>query len=239
MNCDEIRCLLESDARDAAEDAAVRRHLESCNDCAAYAGAMRAQDNLVKRALTQASDEVRFARVKRRLSEGIDRERNVGARWRWFAAAAGSIAASVLICAGIYFAARTSGPLDETRLNARDVFSQVDELQTKIRSTQVLDELVQLQAAMDGPEDQDGKSAAEDAELYIERILALHGTNEQAYRETLLGIGRSGVSARLRKVRESLTADAPKPVVASLDLAIATFDQAGQIVQAKEVACAD
>ena len=238
MNCDEIRCLLESDARDAAEDAALRRHLDACKECAAYAGAMRAQDALVKRAMTPKNDEVQFSRVKLRLSQSIDRERKVGSRWRKFALA-GSIAASVLICAGIYWATGTKGSLGETKFGARDVISQVDELQTKIRSTQVLDELVQLQAALDGPDDQDGKSAAEDAELYIERILALHGTNEQAYRETLLGIGRSGVSARLRKVRDSLTADAPKPVVASLDLAISTFDQAGQIVQPKEVACAN
>lgn len=242
MKCDEIRCLLEDDARDTREDAAVRDHLAGCSACAAYATSLDAQNAAVKRSLSFKPDELRFERLKRAAAQRIQQDvRPPAQRWRIVAIAAG-IAAMLAVAVGIYSmnTGKPDSPMaGQTLGTTGNVLNQVAELQTKIRATQVLDELVQLQAAMDAPEDQDGKSTAEDAELYIERILALHGSDELAYRETLLGIDRSGVSGRLKKLRDSFAADAPKPVLASLDLAIATFDQAGQIVQSKEVAYAD
>ncbi|MEI6233371.1 MAG: hypothetical protein WCT04_09975 [Planctomycetota bacterium] len=252
MTCDDIQLLLENDAPSPAEAATLRAHLATCADCSAYAAEIREHDVLIARALSTPADAVAFERLKSGLANRIDADHRARSHWRWMPLA-GGIAATVLVCIGAVWLAKTPSndpdiaSKDSTKIVAPDtlltgnVLTQVADLQAKIRTTQVLDELVQLQTAMDAPDDQDGKSTAEDAEMYLERILALHSANEVAYRETLRGVDRSGVSTRLRSLRDSLTNDAPKPMVAALNLAIETFDHAGRIARAqtKEVACAN
>ncbi len=243
MTCDEIRLTLESDAPTVAEQTALRDHLASCSHCSEYAASIRNEDATFARALTTRTDDVSFERVKANVARDIKREHRSISRWR-IVTFVGSIAAMLVVSVLAYRIvytpkATTQIAIQPTTNSTPNVFQQVAELQTKIRSTQLLDELNQLQTALDAPEDKDGKSTAEDAELYVERILALHGTNELAFRETLHGVDRSGVSMRLQKLRDAMTSDVPKPVIAALNLAIATFDQAGKIIQSKEVAYAN
>ena len=131
MTCDEIHLLLESDSRDAKEDAALSEHLSACPTCSAHAAEMCKQDALMKRALTMKSDEVQFERVKSRLARDINQDRVARLRWRMLALA-GSVAAMLMVGVSIYWLNAptiVNTPIAEQPIAASsDVFNQVADL---------------------------------------------------------------------------------------------------------------
>ena len=102
-------------------------------------------------------------------------------------------------------------------------------MQATVRDKQVLDELEQLQETFENSGDGEAKSLTEDAELYVERILALDTKDPEQMREILGGIHSADIKARLEKLRESLSDDAPAPLQDSLKLAAATLSEASEL----------
>jgi hypothetical protein len=114
-------------------------------------------------------------------------------------------------------------------LDAAGLAARVVKLQDTVRDKQVLDELEQLEETFEKAGDGEAKSLAEDAELYVERILALDTHDPEQMREILAGIRSAGITSRFDKLRESITDDAPAPLQDSLKLAAATLAEASEL----------
>jgi cell fate (sporulation/competence/biofilm development) regulator YlbF (YheA/YmcA/DUF963 family) len=189
--------------------------------------------------LAKPPAEEQWLRVKAGLAERIELQLVWQRRLRrtWWSLAA---AAAVLLCVcGGLVVFRGQTPNFQTAGNwgqspkYESLASGLARLQQEVRNKQLLDELEQLQIAFREAGDADGKSVAEDAELYVERILALDGAHPDQASEILAGIKAAGIHQRVQKVRESIADDAPAPLRASLDLAATTFDQAVFLASAK------
>src|SRR5262249_43912236 len=156
--------LLEDDAPGASEAQALKTHLAACPACAAYASELKQQNATLRRALTSPADDVGFARVKRGLATRLAQDSARRIFWRRTAWAAGTPAALVVVVVltwhfsapndtGPSVAAPTLPTLDRHG----DIFTQVASLQTGVRNTQVLDELSQLQVALESSDDSEAK----------------------------------------------------------------------------------
>jgi len=241
MNCEEAQVYLEGCGAGPPDDGAVAEHLRQCTACAQYAASLAAENRILEEMLSRPPSEAQWQRVKagfngRMALELAWRGRRLQAVWAVAAAAA------VVLCLGAGFLAyrhlrpdggkelvsgrapsRSGGPASQA---PNSLASGLARLQEEVRSKQVLDELEQLQIVFREAGDADGRSVAEDAELYVERILSLDGSHPEQASEILAGIKAAGIHGRVQKVKESIADDAPAPLRASLELAAATLDKA-------------
>ncbi|MCY3023769.1 MAG: tetratricopeptide repeat protein [Planctomycetota bacterium] len=220
MNCDEARVLLE-ETGPRSRDAAVAEHLAGCQDCGRYAAGLEGENALLQQGLATPPDEARWQRVQAALAARLARHAaaRVRARRLWWTLASAAAMALISVAAWLAF----NGPASREEAA---IAKEIAHLQKEVRDKQVLDELEQLQIVFHESGDAEGKSAAEDAELYLERILALDAKHAEQSREVLAGIRAAGIHQRLRQVRESIADDAPAPLRASLDLATSTLGAA-------------
>jgi len=250
MNCEEVQLHLEGCGAPLTPPSppwgegrvrGVAEHLRQCAACAEYAARLAAENRVLAEALSQPPAEERWQRVKAGLEERMALElawRGRRHRAVWAMAAA----AAVFLCLGAGFLAyrhlkpdagnelvsdkATSGVGGQVRAGQDTLASGLARLQEEVRTKQLLDELEQLQVLFRDAGDADGRSVAEDAELYVERILALDGSHPDQASEILAGIKAAGIHQRVQKVRESIADDAPAPLRASLELAASTLGRA-------------
>jgi hypothetical protein len=244
MDCQDVRKHLKSlSQQPAAADEAVARHLAECADCAAYSDQFATQEVAMKTALSsQPSDEHwrRHEALVRGSLNAFERRRTL-ARWTWVGAAAAAMLA--FAAWGVYSFGKPgetvakAGPQQPTANSPQPTPAQFSErlasLQESVRSKQVLDELEQLQITFENAGDAEGKSLAEDAELYVERILTIDAQQPEQVHEILAGIRQADISSRLEKLRASLSDDAPAPLQDSIKLAQATLSEASQLGEGK------
>ncbi|HEY3319650.1 MAG TPA: hypothetical protein VGP72_04150 [Planctomycetota bacterium] len=232
MTCDDVRVALEDDG---PRSGPVAEHLGTCSACAQYAQQLAAENRVLAEALNDPVDEARWQKIKAGLNNRLLNETQpaVVLRWRrWPAAAAAAIACTLLGGLLLYYWAAGQAPETASVPAAGDSFSaQLGRLQQQVRERQLLEDLEQLQAAF--KDDSDAKSTAEDAELYVERLLALDISTPEQSREILAGIRAARISERLQEVRQSLSEETPKPVISSLESAAATLSEAGRIATAE------
>ena len=222
MSCEEIRAKLE-DAAEAAK-AEVAEHVRGCAACADYAARLSIENEILSRALSTEPDEKRFQAVRARVAQQVAAQ-PVARRRQWLLWAASSAAAAVMaVGLAIY---QFESESDELAMS-------VTLLQQSVRDKQVLDELEQLQIAFKDSGDEDATSVAEDAELYVVRILSIDPTQSTASREILAGIKEAGISARLHEVRDSIMDDAPRPLLSSIELALSTLEEATRLSEKEE-----
>ncbi len=239
MTCSDVQQALEAQSDPAAPqiDAAVSAHLKSCPACAAYAARVKRDDALLSEILSAGGHDVNFVDHRRAVTGKINafEVRRGWSRRAWVATAAAAMLA--LTAWGVVnfvhpkpseVALVTPGAVQssDASLSAR-----VATLQASVRDKQVLDELEQLQETFENAGDGEAKSLTEDAELYVERILALDVKNPEQMREILGGIHAADIKARLEKLRESMSDDAPAPLQDSLKLATATLSEASDLGQ--------
>lgn len=235
MNCEEAHVWLEGVAT-AAEEAAVADHLRQCPACAQYAAGLAGEDRALQQALSGRRDEVRWERVKSGLAARIDsyeagRQRR--RRWLWAAAGAAAVALCLVTASVLHRHRHSTNAIagaHDSRGKALQTIgaltARLSSLQEEVRARQILDELEQLQIAFRNAGDAEAQSVAEDAELYLERIMALDPKQLDQTREILAGIKAAGIQQRLQRVRDSIADDAPTPVRTSLELAAAAVSQA-------------
>ena len=246
MNCDDVKQALEaaSDPGSAAvPSAAVAAHLEGCAACRAYAARMNSDDALLSQALSGEPRAERFQQHRLNVAaslKSVDRRRGWSRRF-WIGAAAAAMLALTLF--GVASFVRPASdkvavvnpahpPEKVGATPAAELSERLARLQENVRDKQVLDELEQLQITFETAGDAEGKSLAEDAELYVERILALDAREPEQMREILSGIRSAGISTRFEKLRESIRDDAPQPLRDSLKLAQSTLAEAGDLADA-------
>jgi hypothetical protein len=227
MNCEEIQVLLEG-GTSPAEEAVVAEHLGQCAACAQYAARLEEENRVLRKALALPPGAERWQRVKARAAAGADLETFSRTRRRRAYWAVAGVAAAVAFSVTIIIVRRDTGVQTPESLAAH-----VATLQEEVRSSQVLDELDQLQIVFRETGDADGRSVAEDAELYVERLLALDAQRVDQAREVLAGIKAAGIHKRLLRVRDSISEDAPTPLRASLDLAASTLGKAAYLADSK------
>jgi hypothetical protein len=222
MNCEDIRAMLE-DASEAAK-AEVAGHIRGCEACADYAARLSAENEVLSRALSTEPDEKRFQQVRAGVAREIASSKVTRQR-QWIVWAASSAAAAVMaVGLAIY----------QFQSDSDELAMSVSRLQQSVREKQVLDELEQLQIAFKDSGDEDATSVAEDAELYVVRILSLDPSQSSASREILAGIKEAGISARLHQVRDSIIDEAPKPLLSSIELALSTLEEATRLSEKEE-----
>jgi hypothetical protein len=224
MNCEETRAFLEDDG---PLDGAAAEHLRQCAACAEYAGQVKRENAALQAALSVPPDDAAW----RRVNAGVAARRSASAarerRLTWLCA---GLAAAIALAVGLGL---IHGMQRQDGLASGDgLAAQVLRLQEDVRSQQVLDEIVQLQVAFAGAGDAEAQSAAEDAELYLERILSLDARRTDQSHEILAGIKAAGIHDCLRRMKDSLHADAPEPVTKSLDLAARALGEAARLADA-------
>ena len=255
MNCEEVQVYLEgcgapltppSPPWGEGRARGVAEHLRQCATCAEYAARLAVENRVLEETLSKPPAEERWQRVKAGLERRMALEL-ASARRRHRAVWAMAAAAAVVLCFGAGFLAyrrlKPSGELAAGQTPPRSggpaqafagaLASGLARLQEEVRSRQLLDELEQLQIVFRETGDADGRSVAEDAELYVERILSLDGSRPEQAGEILAGIKAAGIQRRMRKVRESIADDAPAPLRASLELAATTLDKAAVLAAEK------
>ncbi len=227
MDCEVARLSMEQD--NATESPEITAHLACCAECRAYEAELRHLNAALRAVLSAEPDRQRWTRLKQRVAARLDvseaRRRAWTNTWRVVAALVAVAALGVIA----FDALRPS--MSGTQASAKRLSARVAELQQRVRDKQLLEELEQLQIAFKENGDAEARSVAEDAELYVERILSLELDQVDQLREILAGIRAAGISQRLERVRASLRDDAPRPILTSLEMAEATLNEAGRIIK--------
>ena len=243
MDCQDVREHLKTLSRPAAvgaaaADEAVAKHLAECVDCAAYYDQLDTREPALKHALSALPGDEHWRRheaLVRGSLNAFERRRTWGRR-AWVSAAAAAMLA--FAAWGVYSFGKSgetvakAGPQQPTA-NSQQLSERLASLQESVRDKQVLDELEQLQITFENAGDTEGKSLAEDAELYVERILTIDARQPEQVHEILAGIRQAGISSRLEKLRASLSDDAPAPLQDSIKLAQAALSEASQLGEGK------
>lgn len=226
MNCEEARAFLEGCATSPPDDPAVAAHLRQCSACSDYAAGLPGENRMLEQVLTVLPGEARWQRVKTGLAARLSWDAALRRRKRRILWAAAAAVLAFSVTTALLRRAGQPGPSEV-------LAASVTTLQEEVRAKQVLDELEQLQIAFRETGDADGRSVAEDAELYVVRILALDARRPDETREILAGINAAGIHDRLQRVRESIAEDAPAPLRASLELAAATLTRAARLADTR------
>jgi hypothetical protein len=243
MTCQEVRehlKALNGQPAPAPADDAAAKHLVECAACAAWYEEQDSRGAGLARALRVEPSDAHWQRHQAAVRAGLnslERRRTVS-RWTWVSTAAAAMLAFAAWAVYSFGNASNNNvaqadpqqpTVNSPPPSAATLSERVAKLQESVRSKQVLDELEQLQISFENAGDADGKSLAEDAELYIERILSIDVQQPEQAREILEGIRQTDISARLAKLRESLSDDAPAPVQDSVTLAQTTLAEAGEL----------
>jgi hypothetical protein len=246
MTCDDVQQALEaaSDPGSPAPlSADVAAHLQNCAACSAYATRMKSDDVLLSQALAQEPRTEQWKQHQQHVTgsiQALDRRQGWNRRF-WIGAAAAAMLALTLWSVASFVRPTSEKvavenpklpPPKMEGLPSAHLIERVAHLQETVRDKQVLDELEQLQITFENAGDAEGKSLAEDAELYVERILALDAKEPEQMREILSGIRSADISSRFEKLRESIRDDAPAPLQDSLKLAQTTLAEASDLADA-------
>ena len=247
MTCHEIQQALEALSDPAAPaaaelDAKVGAHLLTCPACSAYAARLERDDAVLAEVLSAPGRDSDLAAHRRAVASKIKsfEVRRGWSRRAWVATAAAAMLALTAWGVVNFVNPKTSevaqadpvphvGPITVQDHSEEALSARVTKLQATVRDKQVLDELEQLQETFENSGDGEAKSLTEDAELYVERILALDVKNPDQMREILSGIHSADIKTRLEKLRDSLSDDAPAPLQDSLKLAAATLSEASEL----------
>lgn len=244
MNCEELRLSLEENEDAARLPEAARTHLAACAECSEYASLLEPGTAALRQALSQPPDPQAWARVKAGLGAKLDKRARApheaahpASFWTPFRLAVG--AAAVLLVGAAVFLARpapheTPVAVEEPAaaapaLNNHDASERLAKLQDEARKQLLLEEVAVLEGALEDHADNDAKSAAQDAELYVERLLALRGVQPAYAREVLTGIRRSQISQRLQDVKKKLGDQAGETVTRPIDRLVAALGEAEKI----------
>jgi len=260
MNCNDVRKALH--ASQPTDDDAIARHLVDCSDCAAFAEQLDTTGPMLRRVLSAEPDDAHWSRHAAAVRSALrtNEQRRTWQRWAWVSGAAAAMLTFCAWAVYSFGAARKSDsialqnepvtPPKENTLTPvptptptptqnpapesvpAGLADRVAKLQESVRSKELLDELEQLQISFDNAGDAEGKSLAEDAELYVERILSIDVAQPEQIREILAGIKTAGISARFDKLSASINDDAPAPLRDSINLAQVTLSEAGKISDA-------
>ncbi|MCW8131290.1 MAG: hypothetical protein KIS92_13155 [Planctomycetota bacterium] len=245
MNCEDLRLALE-DSEDAARlPEPARAHLASCAECSEYASLVEPGSAALRQALSQPPDAQAWARVKAGLNAKLDKRARAPRAaaqpapfWTPFRLAVGA-AAAVLLGLAVYLARPEPRELpvakdDEpsappAELNNQAARERLARLQDEVRAQLLLEEVAVLEGALEEHPDPSAKSTAQDAELYVERLLALKGVDPNYAREVLAGIRRAQISQRLQDVKKKLGDQAGETVTRPLDRLVAALGEAEKI----------
>lgn len=244
MNCQDVRNHLQTlyaagtPARASSADDAVSKHLVDCAACTAFMDKLDTNTTQLQKMLLAKESATHWLRHEASLRRKLDKvDRHISyARWIWVSGAA---AAMLAFSAWAVFsfgqtprstvALSTDTPPAVSANSNEALAVRVSALQESLRSKQLLDEIEQLQISFENAGDAEGKSLAEDAELYVERILSIDVRQPEQVREILAGIRSAGISARFEKLRQSLSDDVPAPLQESIQQTQTLLSEASQL----------
>ncbi|MBI3828461.1 MAG: hypothetical protein HY291_03035 [Planctomycetes bacterium] len=252
MNCEEVRLSLEEREDAARLPEPARAHLASCPACAEYAKLFAPGGATLQEALAQPPDPAAWARVKAGLAEKIERSGKAKApRARRERAAPPpafwtplritvAAAAGVALAVGAYFLLHAPEQKNGTEV-AQDhsehgtpnaaASARLAKLQESVQKQYLLEELANLEGALQETANADAKSLAQDAELYVERLLALKAVDAGRAKEILGGIRSAQIARKLGDARKKLGPDAGESLTRPLDLAAEALGEAEQIAE--------
>lgn len=246
MNCEEVCLSLEEREDGARLPETARAHLTSCPACAEYAKLFAPGGEALSEALSRAPDPEAWARVKAGVAKRLDRrggrrERTASPSF-WTPLRMGvAAAAGVAIAAGAYFMLNDSKPKREPEVAMEQpperepqynaASERLAKLQESVQKQYLLEELANLEGALQETANADAKSLAQDAELYVERLIALKAMDPSRAREILGGIRSAQISRKLGDARKKLGPDAGESLTRPLDLAAEALGEAEQIAE--------
>lgn len=218
--------------KEASADDAVSKHLVTCAECSAFMDQLDTNTTPLQKVLLSKESATHWLRHEASLRRKLDTadRRSSYARWVWVSgAAAAMLAFSAWAVFSFGQAPHNTVALPAESISNEALASRVATLQESLRNKQLLDEIEQLQISFENAGDAEGKSLAEDAELYVERILSIDVKQPEQVREILAGIQSAGISARFEKLRQSLNDDAPAPLRDSIQQTQTMLSEATQI----------